>query len=304
MRPSVTIIGAGPAGIAAAIQLKRCGIEPVLFEGDEIGGLLRNALLVENYPGFPEGISGESLVNRFRRQITLTGVQVVQERVERLDHDGVAFSILTDHGQRKAETVIVATGTRPRVLPDMPVPAGVRDRVVYEVHGIRHIEGKHVAIIGAGDVACDYALTLSARNKVMILSRSERPSCVEVLWKRCNRDPHISFFSGCRVGGIRERGDRMVLEFADPGDVPEPLLQTDLLLVAIGREPRLDVLGESVAASRGRLAAEKKLYFIGDVTNMSRRQTAICVGDGLRAAMDIHDLLENPLHENGTAHRE
>ena len=77
----VMIIGAGPAGLATAIQLKRYGIHPLLFEGEEVGGLLRNANLVENYPGFPKGVSGSKLVNLFSRQAENLHIDVTHEQV-------------------------------------------------------------------------------------------------------------------------------------------------------------------------------------------------------------------------------
>ena len=89
------IIGAGPSGLMTALQLKRYGVSTLLFEGNKVGGLLNNANLVENYPGFPGGISGVDLIRRFTEQIMRVGVQVTLGEVARLDHDGQLFNLQT-----------------------------------------------------------------------------------------------------------------------------------------------------------------------------------------------------------------
>ncbi|MBU1708243.1 FAD-dependent oxidoreductase, partial [bacterium] len=110
---NVVVIGAGPAGIATAIQLRRHGIEPVLFEQNSVGGLLRNANLVENYPGFPEGIAGPALVALFQQQLENAGVVVHNEKVLELEFREEAFFINTEHRTAQFPIAVIASGTIP-----------------------------------------------------------------------------------------------------------------------------------------------------------------------------------------------
>ena len=110
MTEDVIVIGAGPAGIAAAIQLRRFGLDPLLLERDRLGGLLVNANLVENYPGFPEGIRGAELVKLFEAQLRRVGVSISVEEATALDYsDG--FLIQTPRRRLTARIVVIASGT-------------------------------------------------------------------------------------------------------------------------------------------------------------------------------------------------
>ena len=157
----VAVIGCGPAGIAAAVQLVREGHPPLVFEGKRPGGLLRNANLVENYPGCPGGISGPELVERMLAQLEEHSVEVRREEVLELVCDEKSFSLRTGSGVYAALRVVLAPGTRPRVLT---VPDDCRGRVFSEVAEMGDVSGKRVAIIGAGDAAFDYALNLGREN--------------------------------------------------------------------------------------------------------------------------------------------
>ncbi|TET79038.1 MAG: NAD(P)/FAD-dependent oxidoreductase, partial [Candidatus Cloacimonadota bacterium] len=115
-KKEIVIIGAGPAGISCAIQLKRFGLEPVLFEKDVAGGLLINANLVENYPGFPSGITGNELAELFRRQLTRFSITLRRIEVTELDYNERNFIIKTDNNKFEPDIVIVASGTMPEKL--------------------------------------------------------------------------------------------------------------------------------------------------------------------------------------------
>ncbi len=283
----VVIIGAGPAGIAMAIQLKRHSIEPVILEKGEIGGLLKNANLIENYPGFPDGISGPNLVELFKRQLANAGVTVSFERVLELEHEHRAFLTKTNRRTLRSSIVVIASGTKPKRVSEIRITDGIEDRIFYEVYPIRGVQNKRVAIIGAGDAAFDYALGLSQNNEVTILNRGEQDRCIQVLRDRCMKSEAISYLTNVSVREVTGKGDRLLLSCLNGDNQKEHQIYADYLVIAAGREPSLDFLGDELRNSSEDLIRRNKLYVIGDVKNKAFRQTAICVGDGVMAAMQI-----------------
>jgi thioredoxin reductase len=285
----VAIIGAGPAGIAAAIQLQRSRIKFLLFEKDRIGGLLNEANRVENFPGLPGGVPGRALAARLRRQLAAAGIGVEKTAVRRLAVQDGRFAIETETGTITAGIVILACGTRP--LPTGPPldTAEARGRLFDGVLPLLGIKGETIVVIGGGDAACDYALSLAAKNRVRILVRSPRPRALPLLIERCRRHPGITIHTN------------FVLTAASPSGTGEIVLQTvhalngrkkevrcQRILSAIGRAPALDFLAPDLRAAMVGLARKKKLFLVGDAGNGRFRQAAIAAADGLRAAMEIH----------------
>jgi len=284
--PKIAIIGAGPAGIAAAIQLKRYGLTPMIFEGGDVGGLLKNARLVENYPGFPKGITGPGLVTKLKQHLKRTGFEVVNEKVTELDYSESRFRIYAGL-IFSAEIVIIASGTRPR-MPDKPIiNEQVRDRVFSEVDPIRNIADKRVIIIGAGDAAFDYALNLAGKNEVIILNRSSRIKALHILQEETAQSPNIKYFEDTSVRKINESGDGCVTVTSER-EKRTIEMEADYVIFAVGREPALSFVTDNLKKQMLELQDDRKLYLIGDVKNGIYRQAAIAAGDGVRAAMEIY----------------
>lgn len=282
---AVTIIGAGPAGIAAAVQLKRGGISPLVVEKACVGGLLRDAHWVENYPGFPDGIAGPDLVARFERQLAGQSPEIFFAEVTHVELDGRAFCVATKAGCWRSRIVIVASGTRPRMITDTAIGPGTEGRLFSEIHPLRHAAGKRIAIVGAGDAAFDYALNLGKCNDVLVLGRSETPRCLPLLRERAARAPRITFRNGAQVRRIAAGSGGLDIESVRRGKPARD--PADFLIFAIGREPQNDFLSETVRQRQEELERSGRLFLVGDVHNGLLRQTAIAVGDGVRAAMQI-----------------
>jgi thioredoxin reductase len=283
----VVIIGAGPAGIAAAIQLARYDIAPVVFEQDSVGGLLRNARIVENYPGFPDGIAGPELVSLMREHLARAGVELRRERVVSLDYGDNGFSARTVATGLLSRVVVVASGTEPRKIPDLAIPDNIMGQVFYEVHPIRDVRYKNIAIIGAGDAAFDYALNLSGQNEVTILSRSTEAKCNQRLWESATTSLHISLMRGVEVRKVLGRAGKVLISCGHLGRPDETSLRVDYLVIAVGREPATHFFTRGLAEQSAYLTLAGRLHLIGDVRNGLYRQASISVGNGVEAAMHI-----------------
>jgi len=284
MKPDeVLIIGAGPAGIAAAIQLKRYGIPFVLLERTRVGGLLWNANLVENYPGFPAGISGPKLVRLLEKQMERLGVEITFDSIEQLRCSDKYFHVRTQKAEYHPRYVIIASGTRPRPLP-LPVNGAVHNRVFRDIYPLLAKTEKKVVIIGAGDAAFDYALNLTKnRNSVTILNRGRKVKCLGLLWNRAQAEPGIEYHAETAVHSVEfDEAEGRLMVRTEAGQS----LGADYMLFATGRVPQTGFLPDEVLNNN-----LEGIYFVGDVKNGRFRQAAIAAGDGLRAAMEIyHDL--------------
>lgn len=284
----VAIIGCGPAGVAAAIQLKRSGIDPIVFERNRIGGLLLNAYLVENYPGFPDGIAGVELAHLMERQLVNLSIRIQHEEVVQADILGSGFRVESPGSKVCTRMLIIASGTHPKRLPSVRIPPRLRQRVLYEVYPIRDASGQRIVVVGAGDAAFDYALTLEKRNRVTVLNRGRTRKCLELLWRRAQACGNISYTEDT---GIRQvvagQGDELLLRCSS-GVGPKEI-RADYMVVAVGREPEVGFLSERLAGALGAKQANGLLHLAGDVRGDRMRQTAVAVGDGMIAAMNICD---------------
>jgi thioredoxin reductase (NADPH) len=281
------VIGAGPAGSATAMQLKRYGIEPLVFDKERVGGLLRNANLVENYPGFPDGIPGPELIARIERQLRRLGVEVIQEEVFEVDYRSGSYCVNTRSGCWYARRLILATGTEPCPI-EIPVPKGAARRVYSEVYPLLEKRDLQVLIVGGGDAAFDYALNLARLGwRVTILNRSDSVRCLPLLWTRVQDCPDIGYLPNTEILSVEEdrQGKKLTALCASPEGITE--LTADYLLFAIGRRPSLSILSLGLQQQSETLIQQGLLHLVGDVKNGIFRQTAIAVGDGLRAAMQI-----------------
>ncbi|MEW5940875.1 MAG: NAD(P)/FAD-dependent oxidoreductase [Chloroflexota bacterium] len=296
----IIIIGGGPAGITAAIQLKRCGLEPLLLERRELGGLLWNANLVENYPGFPNGVRGEKLIGLMKKQVERIGVEMKREEAVSVDLQAERFIVETNYAARAARYLVVASGTKSKPPPKIISPEA-RERVFTEVWPLAKMEEKQIIIVGAGDAAFDYALNLSKnRNFVTILNRGYSVKCLGLLFERAMKESHIRYLTNTAVTEIRSVEGHW-------SNVARPLtsdlrleivcasetFEADYVLFAIGREPNLDFLSDEARRRERELVESGRLYFVGDVKNGLYRQAVIAAGDGLRAAMQIYSVMRN-----------
>lgn len=284
---TIGVIGGGPAGIAAAIQLARSGMQPLVFEHDRPGGLLHEANLVENYPGFPDGITGPELAGRMLDHALKFNIRFVHESVTRIifDRDTDYFAIHAAD-EIRVRHLIVASGTRPR-KPAFPLPENTGS-IHSSIREIASLTGQRIGIVGGGDAAFDYAIQLAETgNSISIFHRGIEPRCLPLLRQWSARIPAIEYRGSSPVTGLiwssdtREIGIRI-----HRGPVLKHHFFNHVLL-AVGREPADDFMAIPAQLSTA-LEQQNRLLFAGDIRNDRFRQCAIAAGDGLRAAMQIN----------------
>lgn len=298
MKKEVAIIGAGPAGIAAAIQLKRSNIDFLLFEKDQVGGLLKNAHRVENYPGFPNGIPGPQMVSLLQEHLETSGIIPLYETVTALEYlaEEQLFLITTTSSAHYSKVVIVASGTSPRrinALDALPLP--LRENIFYEILPIIKERGKRVLIIGSDDEAFDYALNFgSYSNEVIIAIPGSAAKAVSRLIDNVAANPRIVCSKNVEITGITAGNTKKLrVTFSTRGERTSG--EVDYLLVVAGREPQRVFYNPLLITQAKDLKNAGRFYEIGDLVNGKYRQAAIACGDGLRAAMKIAAQLRHPL---------
>ena len=277
-RYTAVIVGAGPAGIAAAVQLKRYGVDFAIFEKSSIGGLINEANFVENYPGLPNGIPGSKFAALLRKHLDNFGIAPAFAEVRKIYYDG-GFKILTENGETTGEFCILASGTIPKPLKlplegDIPISRSVLD--------LKKEKNRRIVIIGGGDAAIDYALNLASDNDITVISRSSLTAIPAIL-QRAYEHPRIEIIYGFKIRSIFKDGDTVNIKIMKDG---KPIaVEADAVLAATGRDPELSLLLDK------NLINNDKLYLAGDVKNGIYRQASIAVSDGIRAAMEIHKRL-------------
>ncbi|UCE73875.1 MAG: NAD(P)/FAD-dependent oxidoreductase [Methanomassiliicoccales archaeon] len=291
----VVIVGAGPAGIAAGIYLKRAGFEPLVFEKEDIGGLLLNANFVENYPGFPEGIGGEDLAGLFKKQLSRLGIEVKRKEVIKISPQKGLFKLITDDDEIISQAVIMATGTTPKSIDIQGQTPLIGRKLFYEIKNIPPPKkGDIVMIIGGGDAAFDYALNIAKDvERVDIIYRSEKDKCLALLRERVKDRSNIHVHPTTKPLTVREEKEHVIVKCESQGK--EIVFPSDYVLIACGRRPNLKVLSEDMVRdlSIGENGGTNipGLFIAGDVKRGRYRQTGIAVGDGILCAMSVVDYL-------------
>lgn len=248
------IVGAGPAGLSAAVQLARYGHKIALFERRKIGGLLLNANCIENYLGFKD-CTGEELVKHFKKNLK---TPVIHEEVLEITQVKKTFTLRTTRKNYQAKTVLIATGTQPIQLPEEKLHY---DLIDFPFRSTK----KTVLILGGGDVGFDYALQLHRRGFKPTIWTHRKTTCLPVLKARA-KAAQIHFKENVELTTLQN-------------------LSFDHILVAIGR-----------LSSKPKIHVQKKaegLYFAGDVSHPALRQVQVATGEGLEAALAIHNHLIN-----------
>lgn len=298
----VAVIGAGPAGLTAGLYAARAGIESVLFERISPGGQLAQTEHLENYPGFPDGTNGFELAFSMKQQADRFGVRHVGEEVTEVDFTQNPKVLKTAFGEYKANSVIIATGARPRKLglelEDDLQGRGVSYCATCDGNFFRD---KVVMVIGGGNTAAGDAIYLSRMcKKVYLVHRRDKLRATAIYHQRLEDLPNLEFVWNAvprelvadegKLAGVRLE----ILNTGEQRDVP-----VDGLFVAVGTEPnteflggalRLDETGYVVADESGRTEVPG-VFVAGDVRTKFLHQVVTAVSDGAVCAEEAAEYL-------------
>lgn len=309
---SLIIIGSGPAGLTAALYAARAGLSPLVLEGPAPGGPLINTPMVENIPGFPEGISGFDFIDHLHRQAERFGARfqgsTVTGFVPRNVAAGGATLTLDDESTLEADAVIIATGANHR-------PLGVEGESALLGRGISYcatcdgafFRGKAVAVVGGGDTACEEALFLTRMaSSVALIHRRDALRASRIMSDRVLQHPNITVHWNRVIAGLESAPEEFLvaLQLRDPRAASEAAperLPVDGLFVAIGLVPASTPFSNTLPAdAQGYLRAEgvrsalPGVFIAGDVADPLYRQVASAAGTGCRAALEAIRYLEEP----------
>jgi thioredoxin reductase (NADPH) len=301
----VVVIGSGPAGLTAALYTARANLSPLLIEGLEAGGQLMLTTMVENYPGFRNGIMGPDLMTEMREQAEHFGTQVVQGNVARVDLARRPFKLtFTDGSSVATETLIIATGASARWL-DIG-----SDRKL-SGHGVStcatcdgyFFKGKPIAVVGGGDTAMEEAIYLTRfASKVIVIHRRDTLRASKVMQDKAFKNPKIEFLWDSEIAAVNDvaKGEvtGIIVRNLKTGALHDVAL--DGVFIAIGHTPNtslfrgqieLDANGYIVTHGGSRTSIPG-VFAAGDVQDHVYRQAITAAGSGCMAAIDAERYLE------------
>lgn len=301
MVEKVIIIGSGPAGLAAAVYTAREGFEPLVIGGYEAGGQLILTTLVENIPGFPEGIQGPEFVQMMTKQAEKFGARILNKDVSSVDLKSKPFKIVADNKTYEAESVIIATGANAKML-------GLESEQAFMGRGVStcatcdgaFFKGKNVIVVGGGDTAMEDSLFLTRfASSVTIVHRRDSFRASKIMQDKVLANPKIKVVWNSTIEEIK--GDskvKSVLLKNLVNNKPSEM-QIDGVFLAIGYEPTTKLFAGQIDLDEQRYIVGKDevktniegVFVAGDVADKVYRQAATAAASGVKAAIRVRAYL-------------
>ena len=299
----VIVIGSGPAGLTAALYTARANLKPLVIEGLEAGGQLMLTTMVENWPGYRDGIMGPELMQEMRAQAERFGTEVITGNVSGVNLSQRPFTLKTAEAEYQTRVLIVSTGASARLL-------GLSSERTLMGHGVStcatcdgyFFRGKPIAVVGGGDSAMEEAtfLTKFATN-VTVIHRRDKLRASKIMQDKALANPKISFLWNSEVVEVRDvtKGEvsSVVVKNHDTG--AETNLSVEGLFVAIGHTPntklfagQLDMDENGYIVTDGTSTSVPGVFACGDVQDHVYRQAVTAAGSGCMAAMDSERYLD------------
>ena len=286
----VTVIGAGPAGCAAAVQCRRLGLDVALVDTlGKAGGLIREARLIENYPGLENPLAGSAFADRLISILSANDLEILCFHADSIVLSGGAFEISGNGELIRSRSAIVAVGTVPK---EFSIEVNGDVTIHRSILELLRQPPERAIIVGGGEAAADYALNLSDRgSSVSLLARGSRLKASGKLRDEIEKRNVVKIIyntvpvSASSLEGITR------LEVESSGR--KMLLETDAVLAAVGREPRLPRIVNDFVHNTGNVRTSiQGLYISGDASLGSLGQAAIASGQGIQAALYTFEFLK------------
>jgi thioredoxin reductase (NADPH) len=304
----VVVIGSGPAGLTAALYTARANLKPLLVEGLEAGGQLMLTTMVENWPGFHDGIMGPDLMAEMRKQAERFGTDMVQGNVSKVDLKHSPFTIAFDDGQKvTTDALIIATGASARWLEigsDRRLSGhGVSTCATCDGYFFR---GKPIAVVGGGDSAMEEAIYLTRfASKVTVVHRRDALRASKIMQDKAFANPKIEFIWDSEVADVLDEGKGevtgIVVRNLKTGQLTN--LKLDGVFIAIGHTPntalfagQIDLDPNGYIVTNGSKTSLPGVFAAGDVQDHVYRQAITAAGSGCMAAIDAERYLEDLAH--------
>ncbi len=303
---NMVIIGSGPAGLTAAVYAARANLQPLLIEGKEPGGQLTLTTLVENYPGFGEGIMGPQLMEEMRKQALRFGTEIVTSYVYAVKLKEHPFRVFFADQEVITKTVVISTGSSAKLI-------GIESELQLMGHGVStcatcdgfFYRGREIAVVGGGDSAMEEATFLTKfATKVFVIHRRDVLRASKIMQDRAFSNPKIQFLWDTvvdHVVGTKETGVTG-LKLKNVKTLEASDLKVDGLFVAIGHNPNTDIFkGQIELDSHGYIKTQPDstrtnipgVFACGDVQDPVFRQAVTAAGTGCMAAIEAERWLEH-----------
>lgn len=301
---NVIIIGSGPAGLTAAIYSARANLNPLMIEGEEVGGQLMTTTDVENFPGFPDGIMGPELMELVRKQAERFGTRFISKNVTKVDTKARPFKVWIGDKEYQAKTLIISTGASAKYL-GLPNERRLLGRGVSACATCdgAFFRNQDVAVVGGGDTAMEEAnfLTRFAK-KVYVIHRRESFRASKIMADRTLKNPKIEVLWNSAVEDVlgEDTVKGIKIKNTQSGEVNE--MQMDGVFIAIGHKPNTDIfkgqlemddVGYLITKPHSTYTSVPGVFAAGDVQDKIYRQAISAAGTGCMAAMDAERWLED-----------
>lgn len=301
---NVIIIGSGPAGLTAAIYTARANLNPLMIEGDQAGGQLMLTTDVENFPGFPKGITGPEMIQHFRDQAARFDTRFITKNVTQVDFSARPFKIWVGNSLHLAKSVIISTGASAKYL-------GLESERKYMNRGVSacatcdgaFFRNVDVAVVGGGDTAMEEANFLTRfASKVYIIHRRDSFRASKIMVDRTLKNPKIQVLWNKEVIEVMGNEKNMnALRLKDTVNGETQILNVEGLFLAIGHKPNTDLfkgildmneVGYLITKPGSTYTNIPGVFAAGDVQDPTYRQAITAAGTGCMAAIDCERWLE------------
>ncbi len=303
MPEKLIIIGAGPAGLTAALYAGRAFLEPLVFVGPSFGGQIATTTDVENFPGFPNGLQGPELAALMREQAEKFGARLVEESIVRVDFSQRPFRLWSESGEHEALAVIIATGATPRKL-------GVPGEDAFVGRGVSYcatcdgffFRDKEIIVVGGGDSAFQEGLFLTKfGRRVRIVHRRDEFRANPTLQRRAMENPKIEFIKSAVVERILGDGKVTEVQLRSTKTGEQWTTPVDGVFIFIGHEPNTQLFrGQLAMTDEGYLIVDQRLhtsvpgvFAAGEVHDNWFKQAITSAGFGCMAAMEAEKYLSS-----------